>query len=259
MSRSNPTQNTRNPSTRWLEWHGSKGNLNYWDKEAKKKVVVEIPFTFLLLDEVATVKGFHEPSQSGVFANEVRDTRQETLLVKSFEGGEIASGLYANIRDRVKAHGGYFQSSCYIAYKDGDTLKIGNIGWNGAALQAWSEFKKHTNGLYESAVTLAGFEDRTKGATKYRIPKFVLKPVGAETNEQAVKLDAELQTFFKEYFGRTRTEQAAKPAVVEPPASAASMGVSDVGGGGSDSNYGDSAPFPEESEDLPFITRMSIW
>jgi hypothetical protein len=120
MSRSNPTQNARNPSTRWFEWHGSKGQINYWDKEAKQRVFLNLPFTFLLLDELATVRGFHQASNSGVFANEVRDTRQETLLVRAFEGGEIASGLYANIRDRVKAHGGYFQASCYVAYKDGD-------------------------------------------------------------------------------------------------------------------------------------------
>ena len=222
MSRSNPTQNARNPSTRWFEWHGSKGHINYWDKEAKKKVFLDLPFTFLLLDELATVRGFHQASNSGVFANEVRDTRQETLLVKAFEGGEIASGLYAAIRDRVKAHGGYFQASCYVAYKDGDALKIGNLGLNGAALQAWSEFKKHSNGLYDSAVTIAGFEDRTKGATKYRIPTFALKPTSPETNAAAVKLDAELQTFLAGYLKQPRTEQAAKPAAAheEPEARA---------------------------------------
>lgn len=217
MSRSNPTQNARNPSTRWFEWHGSKGHLNYWDKEAKRRVDVNLPFTFLLLDELATVKGYHEPSQSGVFANEVRDTRQETLLVKAFEGGEIASGLYANIRDRVKAHGGYFQASCYVAYKDGDTLKVGNIGFNGAALQAWSEYKKHTNGIYDGAVSIIGYEDRVKGATKYRIPTFSLKPVAPETHAAAVKLDTELQAFFKDYFGRTRTEQVKPAATVAEP------------------------------------------
>lgn len=212
MSRSNPTQNARNPSTRWFEWHGSKGQINYWDKETKRRVDVALPFTFLMLDELATVRGFHEPSNSGIFANEVRDTRQETLLVKAFEGGEIASGLYATIRDRVKAHGGYFQASCYIAYKDGDALKIGNLGFNGAALQAWSEFKKRTNGLYDGAVSIVGYEDRTKGATKYRIPTFALRATSAETNAAAVALDTELQTFLAGYLKQPRTEQAAKPA-----------------------------------------------
>jgi hypothetical protein len=219
MSRSNPTQNARNPSTRWFEWHGSKGQINYWDKEAKQRVFLNMPFTFLLLDELATVRGFHQASNSGVFANEVRDTRQETLLVRAFEGGEIASGLYANIRDRVKAHGGYFQASCYVAYKDGDALKIGNIGLNGATLSEWSEFKKRTNGLYDGAVTIFGYEDRKHGATDYRVPKFALKATAPETNEAAKKLDTELQTFLAGYLKRPRTDQTAKPAVAEeqPP------------------------------------------
>ena len=227
MSRSNTTENARNPSTRWFEWHGSKGQINYWDKEAQKKVFLGLPFTFLVLDELATVRGFHEPSNSGVFANEVRDTRQDTLLVRAYEGGELASGLYATIRDRVKAQGGYFQASCYIGYKDGDALRIGNLGFNGAALSAWTEFKKQcpdkTNasgkrvrGFYVDAVSIVGAEERVKGATHYKIPCFALKAVGAETNDQAVKLDAELQEFFKDYFSRTRTDQTAKPAAPAP-------------------------------------------
>lgn len=251
MSRSNPQQNARNPSTRWFEWHGSKGHINYWDKEAKKRMDVALPFTFLLLDELATVRGFHEPSQSGIFANEVRDTRQETLLVRAFEGGEIASGLYAAIRDRVKAHGGYFQASCYIAYKDGETLKIGNLGLNGAALQAWSEFKKRTNGLYDGAVSIVGYEDRTKGATKYRIPTFALKPTSAETNEAAKKLDAELQTFLAGYLKQPRTDQTAKPPVVEDERHPPLPDAVPAGGGGGGDGF--------EDDDIPFITRHSVW
>ena len=223
MSRSNNTTNARNPSTRFFEWHGSKGNINYWDKEAEKRITLELPFTFLLLDELATVKGWHEASESGIHANEVRDTRQDTLLVKAFKGGEIASGLYASIRDRVKAHGGYFQASCYIGFKEGADLKVGNIGFNGAALQAWSEFKKNCHdkegpdgkrnrGFYVDAVTINGYEDKTKGATKYRVPKFALVQVSLETNEQAVALDKEVQAYMADYLKRTRTEQAKAPA-----------------------------------------------
>lgn len=243
MSRSNTTENARNPSTRWFEWHGSKGQINYWDKEAEKRVMLDLPFTFLLLDELATVKGWHEPSESAIFANEVRDTRQDTFVVKAFKGGELASGLYAGIRDRVKAVGGYFQLSCYIAYKDGDSLKIGNLGFNGAALSAWSEFKKsapdktdasgkRVRGFYLDAVTIHGYEDRVKGATQYRIPRFTLKTPTAETNEAAVRLDAELQQFLKDYLGRTRTDQAAStqatvPATTAPAAPAIPLNAND--------------------------------
>lgn len=87
MSRSNPTDGIKNPATRWFEWAGGdEGGIKHYDKEAKADVKVALPFTFLLLDELSTVKGWHEPSESGIYANEVRDTRQDALVVRAFKG-----------------------------------------------------------------------------------------------------------------------------------------------------------------------------
>jgi len=222
MSRSNPTDGVRNPSARWFEWAGGAegGFVRWYDKDAKQHVRVE-PFTFLLLDELATVKGWHEPSESAIFANEVRDTRQDVLVVKSFEGGELASGLYQQIRDRIIAVGGHFSASLYLAYKDGEELKIGNLQLKGAALSAWTEFKKSagtkkdSNGksvraYFVDAVAIAGYEQQKKGGTIYRVPKFSLKEVSAATNQQAVALDAELQAYLADYLKRPKAE-AVKP------------------------------------------------
>jgi hypothetical protein len=142
MSRSNPTDGVRNPSTRWFTWAGGgdQGYIEWYDKDAKQNVKVDGPFTFLLLDELSTVKGWHEASESSIYANEVRDLRQETLVVKSFKGGELAAGLYADIRDKIVAKGGHYHGSVYIAYKEGEELRLGNLGLKGAALSAcgWS-------------------------------------------------------------------------------------------------------------------------
>jgi hypothetical protein len=132
MSRSNPTDGIRNPATRWFEFASGVdgGFVRYYDKDAEKQVPLGDAenggtFTFILLDELATVKGWHDASESGIFANEIRDTRQDTLVVKSFKGGELASGLYASIKDRIVAVGGHYVASCYIAYKDGGGLRLG--------------------------------------------------------------------------------------------------------------------------------------
>src|SRR5688572_29501693 len=100
MSRSNPTDGARNPSTRWFEFaSGADGGfVRYYDKASEKQIALGDAvnggkFLFILLDEMATVKGWHDPSESAIFANEVRDTRQDTLVVRSFKGGELASGL----------------------------------------------------------------------------------------------------------------------------------------------------------------------
>lgn len=231
MSRSNPSDGIKNPSTRWFEWAGGDdgGFVRWYDKETKQDVKAPLPFTFLLLDELSTVKGWHEPSESGIYANEVRDLRQEALVVKSFKGGELASGLYGAIKDRVVAKGGHYHGSIYIAYKEGEELRLGNLGLKGAALSAWMEFKKSApskkdgNGksvraFFVDAVTIASYEQAKKGGTVYRVPAFSLKTVSAETNAQAVALDAELQSFFSDYLKRPKTE-AAKPQEPEeePP------------------------------------------
>jgi hypothetical protein len=113
MSRSNPTDGVRNPSTRWFEWAGGDdaGFVRWYNKDTKPTCRSRLPFTFLFLDELATIKGWHEPSKSGIYANEIRDTRQDVLVVKSFKGGEIASGLYAGHQGSVKAAGGGYCSS----------------------------------------------------------------------------------------------------------------------------------------------------
>lgn len=216
MSRSNPTETSNNPCTRWFEYaSGSDGGVvRYYDKEKGENVTVGDEFAFLLLDELATVKGWHDASDSGIYANEVRDTRQDVLVVKAFKGGELASGLYSQIRDRVGNFGGHFHASCYIAYKHGDAYKLGNIGFKGAALNAWMEFKKscgHKDGrraYYVDAVRIDGFDEGQKGRVVYRTPRFKLAPASEEANAQALTLDAELQVFLSEYLRRARIEQA---------------------------------------------------
>lgn len=240
MSRSNPTEGARNPATRWFTWAGGEdaGYPHWYDKDAKANVPVRLPFTFLFLDELTTIKGYHKRSKSGIYANEIKDTRQDVLVVKSFNGGEIASGLYADIKDKVKVAGGGFCSSVYIAYKDEQgQLAIGNFAMRGAALGAWMDFKKECGtkkdesgkavpGYCVDAVQITGYVDDKSGDNDFRRPVFALKGTSPETNAAAIALDRQLQAFVSDYLKRPKTE-AAKPIAPEhdheppPPKSAA--------------------------------------
>lgn len=224
MSRSNPTDGIRNPATRWFEWAGGSdgGFVRWYDKDAKQNVPVEGAFGFLLLDELSTVKGWHEPSESSIYANEVRDTRQDALVVRSFKGGELASGIYTTIRDRIVAVGGHYVASIYLAYKEGDELRIGNLALKGAAAGAWMDFKRNAGtkkgatgksiaAYLVDAVKITGYEQQKKGATVFRVPKFALTPTSEATNQQAVDLDSQLQLFMVDYLKRPKAE-AAKPS-----------------------------------------------
>jgi hypothetical protein len=221
MSRSNPNENgTPNPAVRWFEWNGEHGTIRYYDKEKKETIDVGSDFTFLLLDQVGSVRGWHDSSDSGIYSNEVKDTTQDVLVVKSFKGGTLAEGLYRDIKDRVGSMGGQFVANCYIAFKNNGTLAIGSLRLKGAALFAWSEFKrKNRDDIFSKAIRIKGFTEGKKGKITYRVPVLLLKDVDANTNAAAEVLDKELQKFFAGYLKRPRREQADAPHNADQEAS----------------------------------------
>jgi hypothetical protein len=209
VSRSNPSEHLQNPSARWFEWNGEKGLVRYYDKERKENVDVPLPFTFILLDELASVRGWHDPSSSGIYSNEVRDTTQEVMVVKSFKGGTIAEGKYREIKDRVNAAGGDYNANCYIAFRQGDGYAIGSIRFKGAALGAWMDFRKqHRNELYKKAVKIASYTEGKKGKVTFRVPQMALNSVSPDAEATAVDLDKELQEFLSAYLKRNKRDQA---------------------------------------------------
>lgn len=241
MSRSNPSENgLPNPAKRWFQWNGENGSIKYYDKDQEQTIDIGDDFTFMLLDQLGCVRGWHDASDSGIFSNEVKDTRKDVLVVKSFKGGPIAEGLYKDIKDRVNSEGGQFVASCYIAFKDGDGLSIGNIGFKGAALREWMEFSKaHRSELLKKAVRINGSTEGKKGRVIFKTPNLRIVDVSADTDKAATALDRELQEFLSHYLKRNTLKQAESVA----------HHVSDeeVGGG-----YGEPPMEPLTDDDIPF-------
>jgi hypothetical protein len=222
-SRSNFTE-LENPCTKWFQWSGSEGTLSYYDKEKKENIPVTLPFKYMWLTSLHTVKGFVE-GKGGVYANEVVDLSKQSLNVR-INKESIALGLWKDIKDTVtsSANGGKYAQSTYIAYKDeSGELKIGNIMFMGSSfaggthiidkktkieLEAWMMFlKKNRLAISKGAVEIS-LEERecTKGATKYRIPKFKIIALDPKTNESAMTLDRQLQEYITAYLSKTQSE-----------------------------------------------------
>lgn len=200
MSRSNQTISS-NPANRYYSWSGSNGTLNYYDKATEKNVEVSLPFVFIVLDELSTIKGWHDASSSGIYANEVRKTTEDAFHVKAFKGGAIASGIYGDIKEKIVAAGGKFTTNIYIAYKnDNGDLNIGALQFKGAGLQAWSEFKKmNRNGINTKAVVINDIKEGKKGSVKFKTPVFTLTEISDETQEYSIALDKQLQEYLSSY------------------------------------------------------------
>jgi hypothetical protein len=214
MSRSNQNE-LHNPSTRWFDWNGAadggcvefydKNKINGEGKDPGGNVKVASPFLFVVLDQMSTIKGWNDANKSGIWSNEVRNSKQTPFTVKFHKGGTVAQGLYENIKPMVVAAGGKFTSSIYIAFKGDDgKLAIGALQLKGASLKAWSDFSKNNRSeIMKKAVVINGFIDGQKGAIKFRTPLFALKDVSEATNKAAIELDAILQAYLIPYCAKT--------------------------------------------------------
>lgn len=187
-----------NPSKKFLEWKSNEKCFSFFNKETKENVKVELPFKFLVLDQLHTVSGWNDATSSGIFSNEVKFISKQVMTVKPFKGNEIAKGLYADIKEKVKNAGGHYVKSIYIMLEDGT---LANIQLKGSAVQQWGEFtNKSLSRLPEEWVVVDKAIDGKKGAVKYTTPGFTF--AGSLSDKEAAQADLvfdELETYLKAY------------------------------------------------------------
>ena len=196
MSRADNYRPTiESPVKKYLSWSSNDKCFKYYDKEQAKDVLVKLPLTFVHLDELATIKGWHEASESGIYSNEVRSTRLEELNVRSFKGGEIIKGIYQDIKLRVQGAGGVFHTSIYV-YLNGEIV---NLSFKGAALMGWSDFaKENRKSFLGNTIEILTSAEGKKGAVKFSTPVFTLgKPIALSENEKAEDAYGALKSYLE--------------------------------------------------------------
>jgi len=159
-----------NPATKFLNWKSNDKCFSFYDRETKENVLVPLPFKFLVLEEMHTISGWNDATQSGIYSNEVKFISKETMTVKPFKGNEIAKGLYKDIKEKVKAAGEHYVKSIYIMLEDGS---LANLQLKGSAVQGWGEFtQKGKQRLVDEWVSVDKAIDGKKGAVKFTTPDF---------------------------------------------------------------------------------------
>lgn len=202
------SQPTTNPAGKFFEWKSNEKTFVYFDKETKTNVSIELPFKFLVLDELHTIKGWNDATDSGIYSNEVKWISKDELIVKPFKGNEIARGLYKDIKEKSKAAGGHYVKSIYIMLEDGS---IANLQLKGAACQAWGDFTaKSKSRLVDEWVSVVGFDEAKKGSVKYTTPIFgylcSLDGAEADLADEAFNV---LEAYLKTYLAK------AEPVIAE--------------------------------------------
>ncbi len=187
-----------NPATKFFDWKSDDKCFSYYDKEEQKNVLVPLPFKFLVLDELHTIKGWNDATSSGIFSNEVKFISKEVMTVKPFKGNEIAKGLYKDIKEKIVAAGGHYTKSIYIMLEDGT---LANIQLKGSAVQKWGEFTQKTrNRLPDEWVQVAKAVEGKKGVVKFNTPEFTFfKSLSEDEANLADEAFNTLETYLKAY------------------------------------------------------------
>lgn len=213
MARSDAYQTTlESPVSAYLSWSSNDKCFTFWNKETKQMSKVSLPVKLIHFDEFATIKGFHDKSSSSIFSNEVKSTKFEELVVKSYKGGELARGLYADIKGKVNEVGGTYHTSVYALMGD----SIVNIAMKGATVQAWSEFtKENRKSFLGNFIEINGSVDAKKGSVKYSTPLFTIgEAIPAEVSKEADKSYDVLVEYFKARKASAKSSAEEQPAEV---------------------------------------------
>jgi hypothetical protein len=185
------------PVTKYITWAGGSNELVYFDKESQTKVAIPLPCTFVVLDTLATIRGYNDADECGIYANEVRNVVTEDFVVRTFgnkarkvRGKTLATGKYRDIKGNLE--GGKFATSVY-AYMNNELV---NIVVYGSALNAWIDATIKTDG--HQVIWGAAIEPSKKGATKYFIPIIAKgEKLSAEELAPALEADKKLKEYFK--------------------------------------------------------------
>jgi len=187
-----------NPATKFIDWKSNDKCFEFYNKETQTKVQINLPFKFLVLDELHTIKGWNDATSSGIFSNEVKFISKQVITVKPFKGNEIAKGLYKDIKEKIVAAGGHYVKSIYIMLEDGT---LANLQLKGSAVQEWGLFTQKTRSrLADEWVIVKSTKDGKKGAVKFSMPEFSFEKSLSEAEAEMADdcfniLEAYLKTY----------------------------------------------------------------
>ena len=188
---------SKNPAKKFLSWKSEEKCFGYYDKDKKENILVTLPFKFVILEHYHTVKGWNDASESGIYSNEVFQIGNEELEVKSFKGGNIASGLYKDNKPSIIAAGGHYARSIYAVTND---LEIINISLKGSGVSSYSDFINDIgdSNFDKNWIEVTEAKELKKGKVNYSIPVFK-KSTAIKDRSKLMPFAEELQDYMIDY------------------------------------------------------------
>jgi hypothetical protein len=226
LTRPSNVNENPNPCTKFLQWKSNDKCFEYYDKETKERVKVELPLKVLFLEHYHTVKGWSDSAGSGIWSNEVYSIGSEEVEVKN-SNGVIAKGIYKEKRTEIKNAGGVYHRSIYCMTPEGEIVNlqlkgavIGGLDVDTAVdkipVFGWSTFysgdkKKNIKGishlLDNQFFVINQAKEGKKGSVKYSVPFFeVGEHITREQNQKAHGVADTLQAYMDVYFSNDKEQ-----------------------------------------------------
>jgi len=203
MSVSNPRPvGNKNPAVKFIKWKGGdeQGWFEYYCRETKKNIQIELTEFALLDKDLFSVTGFMNDTNSTIISNEVRSI-DDIITVKAWKDKTskvILKGSYREIKDTVKnSRDMKYTKSVYILFQG----ELCHLQMSGATFASWLQSVESNADHERCFISCTGAEEGKKGNVRYKFAVFeVGDPVDAKTWEQMIKVDTNiLQPYLKDY------------------------------------------------------------
>lgn len=219
MSASNPNKGSGKAGVvkKRYEWNGEQGYFVFWNKETGQKEIVEKLIGIVLDPDVACIGGFSDALNAGLYSNYFSDTRKDIITVRNSATKRIVAGghgLYANIKDTLKALGAEFTKA--IMLYDPQKDEIFAVHLAKSAFQEYLEFEKQNGGAHSVVLKVMLLKKnpnaKTKGRITYFVPAFsVTDSKNQEYSRKAVEKDVELQKWLIEGYTADDSDESDVP------------------------------------------------
>jgi len=242
------SQKPTNPALFFAEWSSTKKYFEFYDKVNKVDVALPMPFAFLPVFEMTTLKGYNHKEGKSYWSNEVKNIQTDkfTVMSKNNLTKEIKTefvGLYSEIKNLIDGKAN-FTKSIYIGVKDQQgVLQLANLQISTSSLGSWIKFAS-ANDLSKIAVQVASYTNEQNGAVHFTAPVYTALPVTPQVDAQAVVLQKVVKEYINEYlayqaslsnspepetqFKSTEPQMNAPQTWGQPAAQAASFGAPQV-------------------------------
>ena len=161
------------------------------------------------LDCLKAVGGFFENVQRSPYSNEVRYSNREPFDVRYYKDGNqhpVAKGMWNDIKGTLPA-GAKFVNVVYATLLSCDSEEVPNgalvkLPLMGSSGSEWIDLKIKDGESFE----ITGYEDRTKGRTKYRAPLFEKIEITEDEGFLADEQDGALQEYLESMLSKKEKE-----------------------------------------------------